>query len=509
MIVRPAEVDGVVNNPWMGWGLWAGPIYFDGTPRTLEENTIAFGGDAPADTGVPLFDWVLVDWMWADLEPREGQFRWEELDAVIEYWASRGKQINLRVWVTDDPGWNGAPGASEVCPNWVYEAGLRWHPYVGEDHTPKREPDYADPSYEQVYLPRLQNLLTALAERYDRPRHPFNFLGCMGYGQWGEWHTMWSRYAWPSKQVKHDTLARIVNTYGDTFKHVDLAISYCFDTFNFDGHSPAGEAWGSFHDRVAHDDPEDFKYRQALDVALECGFLLGRHGFIDGLWYTDRVIMEAEWRRTALYAEANWSYLDVKNHGTHGTVDENVDVMLEWHSNYGHFYTDAAGYQRAMDEDAESFARGLKSGGLGYRLVLTEAAFPDQVRPGQLLLLKQRWANRNVGRCYKRHPLGLFLLDQAGREVYSEMDKSFDQTSWVRGQSYELTSIFHLPAGLPEGVYDLRIAMTDWEGNPALRLAITGDDANGYARRKCYRLGQVRVASDADRGDQWAAGWCR
>ena len=93
MIVRPAEVDGVVNNPWMGWGLWAGPIYFDGTPRTLEENTIAFGGDAPADTGVPagtgvpLFDWVLVDWMWADLEPREGQFRWEELDAVIEYWA--------------------------------------------------------------------------------------------------------------------------------------------------------------------------------------------------------------------------------------------------------------------------------------------------------------------------------------------------------------------------------------------------------------------------------------
>jgi len=79
----------------------------------------------------------------------------------------------------------------------------------------------------------------------------------------------------------------------------------------------------------------------------------------------------------------------------------------------------------------------------------------------------------------------------------------------VRGQSYELTSIFHLPADLPGGVYDLRIAMTDWEGNPALRLAITGDDANGYVGRKCYRLGQVRVASDADRGDQWAAGWCR
>ncbi len=115
MIVKPRELDGIVSNPWMGWGLWAGPIYFDGTVRTLAENTAAFGDDAP------LFDWVLVDWMWADLEPREGEFHWDELDAVIEYWAARGKQINLRVWVTDDPGWNGAPGADEVCPNWVYD----------------------------------------------------------------------------------------------------------------------------------------------------------------------------------------------------------------------------------------------------------------------------------------------------------------------------------------------------------------------------------------------------
>ena len=81
---------------------------------------------------------------------------------------------------------------------------------------------------------------------------------------------------------------------------------------------------------------------------------------------------------------------------------------------------------------------------------------------------------------------------------------SFDQTSWVRGQSYELTSIFHLPADLPEGVYDLRIAMTDWEGNPAPRLAIAGD--RGHKR---YRLGRVRVSEDADHGDHWTAGWCR
>jgi hypothetical protein len=485
MIVKPVEIYGVLNNPWMGWGLWAGPIYFNGTPRTLEDNTVAFGHDAP------LFDWVLLDWMWADLEPQEGHFRWEELDAVIGYWAERGKQINLRVWVTDDPGWDGAPGAAKVCPEWVYDAGLRWHDYVGEGGAPKREPDYAHPSFQKVYLPRLKNLLTALAGRYDRTGHPFNFLGCMGYGQWGEWHTMWSNYHWPSKQVKHDVLARIVNLYANTFKHIDLAISYCFDTFNFtlEAQPSIRDDWGAFRDRLAHDDLEDFKYRQALDVALPYGFLLGRHGFIDGLEYLDRLMVDAEWRRRAFYAEANWCYQDIKNHGTHGTLDENIDIMLESHSNYGHFYADAASYRRAMQEDAERFARGLESGGLGYRLVLTEAAFPDQLAPGQLLLLRQRWANRNVGRCYRRYPLKLYLTDPAGKEVYSEVDRTFDQTAWVRGQSYELTSVFHLPAGLEEGLYEVRIALVDWEGTPALRLSIAGGD-----EQKRYRLGVLRLA---------------
>ncbi|HUU27557.1 MAG TPA: DUF4832 domain-containing protein [archaeon] len=493
LVVRPKEIDSVLNNPWMGWGLWAGPIYFDGTRRSLEDNTTGFGDSAA------LFDWVLLDWMWADLEPREGEFQWSELDHVISYWAGKGKQINLRVWVTDDPGWNGAPGAEKVCPDWVYDSGLRWHDYPGEGGVKKQEPDYADPSFEQVFLPRLKNFLEALAARYDKPGHPFNFLSCMGYGQWGEWHTMWSKYIWPSKQVKHEILARIVNLYADTFRHTDMAISYCFDTFNFgalegDIKTEAGSTIDRRY-RLAWDDPEDFKYRQALDVALARSFLLERHGFIDGLRYTDRRIMEEEWLRRGLMAEGDWSYMDVKDHKTHGTLDENIDIMLEWHSNYGHFYMDAPACKRAMQEDAGRFASGLKSGGLGYRLVLTEASYPGALAPGQLFLLKQSWENRNVGRCYKRHPLKLYLTDNAGSEAYSEADTSFDQTRWIRGQTYELTSVFHLPRDLQEGIYDVRIAMTDRIGNPALSLGISGGDG-----LKRYRLGTVRIDKTVKRG---------
>jgi hypothetical protein len=483
MIVRPKEFTGVLKNPWMGWGLWAGPIYFTGAPRTLEENTTGFGDDAP------LFQWVLLDWMWADLEPQEGQFDWAPLDTIIQYWAQRGKQINLRIWVTDDPGWDGAPGAAWACPKWVYDAGLRWRDYQGEGGAAKREPDYADPSFQTVFMPRLKNLLQAVANRYDHPGHPFNFFGCMGYGQWGEWHTLWSNYPWPSKKVKHDVLAGIVNLYADTFQNIDLAISYCLDTFNIgETAAPFLKDYMSFLERQGRDSLDDFLYRQALDVAMQRGFLLGRHGFIDGLWHNDRLIMQNEWKRTALYAEANWCYTDIKDQGTHGTLDENIDIMLEWHSTYGHFYTDAASYRRTMRDDPQSYARGLKPGGLGYRFVLKEASWPDQAHPGHLLLFQQSWQNQNVARLHKRHLLTLYLSGAEGNDVFSEPDRAFNSTSWISGEDYAFTSIYHLPKDLPAGAYDLSIAMTDLDGTPRIALGIEGGDD-----RLRYKLGKIEV----------------
>ena len=496
MYVRLSEVDDVLHNPWMGWGLWAGPVSGLGKRFSLEDSTTGFGDDAP------LFDWVCLDWMWADLEPQEGQFHWDKLDHVMRYWVDRGKQINLRLWVTDDPGWSGRSGASEVCPNWLWEAGAPYHEYVDEGGREVKEPDYAHPSYLSVYLPRLRAFLQAVADRYDRPGNPFNLVGCMGYGQWGEWHTLWSRYVWPDKETKHDVLSRIVRTYAEVFRHSQLSVSYAPDTFNFGQVRYPGrgkEYWKA----LARDDVEDFKYCQALDVALASGFALARHGFIDGLHRPDKMLMQQQWRRTALYAEGDWSYADVRRDGTHGTLNENIDVMCEWHSNYGHFYMDCHSYRQFVeDEDGRmSFERGLRAGGLGYRLVLTEASWPDTIAPGQMLLLRQKWVNRNVGRLYRPHLLKVYLFDSSGREICSAVDWAFDCTGWVRGQEYEVISAFYeamrteteasimVPPDVKPGEYEIRIALVDIESQaPQIRLAIAGDDG-----QKRYRIGKIRV----------------
>ena len=97
-VVHPAEIPDPLVNPYCGWGLWAGPRFFDSRRFSLEYNTKGFGDDAP------LFSWALLDWTWADLEPQEGEFDWSSLDAIIDYWKARHKQFLVRLWVTSDPG---------------------------------------------------------------------------------------------------------------------------------------------------------------------------------------------------------------------------------------------------------------------------------------------------------------------------------------------------------------------------------------------------------------------
>jgi hypothetical protein len=149
---------------------------------------------------------------------------------------------------------------------------------------------------------------------------------------------------------------------------------------------------------------------------------------------------------------------------------------------------DAESYKRAMREDRNHFEKGLQSGGLGYRLVLTRASWSEEIPAGNLFLLLEQWVNRNVGRLYKRHPLKVYLTDAEGNEKFSEVDRSFDETDWVAGETYPVISVFHLPKALAPGAYDVRVALVDGAGRPRIRLAIEGADSSGR-----YKLGSIRI----------------
>jgi hypothetical protein len=464
--VVPTEIDGPVSNPYMGWGIWAGAHGFGNTEKdySVADNTTAFGDDAP------LFDWVLIDWDWRSLEPVEGKFNWKDFDAVVNYWSSRDKQFMLRFWVTDDAGWNGAPGVP-VLPDWLWAKGIRSHQYKGEGGVRQRELDYADPSFQRIYLPELKKFLAAFAVRYDKPGTPFIFLQVMGYGHWADWACWYSHYKFPNRKFKHDLLAKIMGVYIDTFKHIRFMEMSAPD-------------WDAEGERTL----EDRLYGKSLDVAIAHDFGLIWTGFIDGLGGWDRTLKEKYWHSHPVIAEGDWNYDDMVDQHTHGTLEENLAVMLDWHANFGHFYSVAGTYKRSMRENSAFFAGGLRPGGLGYRLVPTLLSWPESVPAGNLLVLRQVWMNRNVGRLYVQHPIKIYLMDSEGKEKFSEDDSSFDETSWVQGETHSLLSVFHLPKNLAPGTYDLKIALVDEKGKPRIRLPIQGEDSEMR-----YKVGEIQI----------------
>jgi hypothetical protein len=465
--VAPVEIQTPLPNPYMGWGIWAGPRQYgyNEEPFSVQANTTGFGDEAA------LFNWVLIDWDWASIEPTEGQFNWTDFDAVVNYWKARHKQFVVRFWVTDDAGWNGHPGAP-VLPAWIWSKGLRYDEYKGNGGVMQREPLYADASFQSVYLPELRKLLQSFAERYDKPDTPIVYLQVMGYGHWADWAAWYSHYKFPSVEVKHGILTNIMQVYIQTFKYIPLMEMGDWD-------------WNASEFQTM----QDHLYNKALDVALAHHFGLIWTGFIDGLGHWDRDIMETYWQRDPVIAEGNWNYDDLVNQKVHGTFAENLEVALTWHANYTHYYFGSPVYKRAMSQQPDVIRRGLEPGGLGYRLAPLTLSWRISVPAGDLLVLKQDWENRNVGRLYVRQPLKLYLTDAEGNEKFSEIDTSFDETQWVRDEDYPLISVFHLPKELAPGIYDVRIALADAiTGSPAIDLGIEGRDRQGR-----YKVGEIRI----------------
>jgi hypothetical protein len=413
---------------------------------------------------------VLLDWPWSKVEPREGEFDWREFDAIVNYWSARGKLFFVRFWVTDDPGWNGKPGGVP-CPDWLWQKGVRYREYTGNGGVKRREPDYADRSFKEVYLPALRNLLKVFATRYDRPQSSIALLQVMGYGHWADWATWYSHYQFPSLEVKHTTLAAIMDTYISIFQHMQLV-------------EMAAADWDAKDIKTM----QDHLYSKALDVALAHHFGLVWTGFIDGLTGWDRDIKDRYWQDVPIIAEGNWCYEDMKSQKVHGTPDENLNLVLDWHANYAHFYTDAIAYKLEVSQDQKFLERGLRIGGLGYRFVPTSLSWPGELPAGNRMVVRQTWVNRNVGRLYLQHPLKLYLTDPQGTEKFSEVDSSFDERGWVADEPHTLMSVFHLPKDLPAGSYDVRVALVDGKGKPRIALGIEGRDAEGR-----YKIGQIRV----------------
>lgn len=383
---------------------------------------------------------------WEDIEPAEGQYKWQLIDEPLAAWAKREARIAFRIMTT-----NAHTRGYYCSPKWLFDAGCKSYEFVaggadiasGGARITRIEPDYGDP----LYLAKHGRFIKALAQRYDgKPQIEFIDIG--SYGIWGEWHTKHPQ-PWPIRK-------QIIDMYLTGFRKTQLA--------------------------SMSDDAE------ALAYALAHGTGFRRDG-VGSPWH------EANWIGSPKYAQVQ------------GFADQwkRAPVVFEWYGPYDYLIERGWSFDRALEFMAANHVTFINDNvgkvppeqmpkleqlarRAGYRFVPRETSHPESLSRGETLTVNMKWSNVGVGKLYRRYPPVVYLLDAKGAIVYQQTQADIDVTSWLPGD-WSVGATLRLPADLQAGQYALGLALVDPDSEkPAIRLAIDAPHTD-----RLYRLSSVHL----------------
>jgi len=214
----PTKLHPVTKGP-MGWGIFQ-------KMHQQQRDRITENIDSPYIIGSE------VKWDWGELEPVEGQFKWQEVDKFIETWAAAGKKVILKISTSQKQ-------RLFSTPEWVYKAGAKLvsaqaHDKFGDKSETDRAlrtfpkanyPVYWDP----VYLEKYNRFILALGKRYNG--HPAIEMIQMGLGQnvgfsCGSFDELLDEYKKQgySKDLWLATMLRITEFYRAAFPDTPLMV---------------------------------------------------------------------------------------------------------------------------------------------------------------------------------------------------------------------------------------------------------------------------------------------
>jgi len=480
--VRPRTTNEALINPGMGFChyAYAGRLWAYGSQTENCDTLEWFPGCSTTYMRV----------LWSDLEPAEGDYRWDILDRIAQPWIAKGKKIAIRVICCNQ--------TENATPDFVRDAGAKGHLF---EYVIRKEPRVAverwEPTYDDpVFLEKFGNFLKAFAARYDGdPSVAFVDVG--SFGIFGEGH---SQFLGELRERDGDEFNRLAAIHLELWrKHLPRTTLVVSDDI--------GGSWNQAPDHPLmakarslgigyRDDsifcappPDQWKHphwaRKSADVApvvVEAGHysILSQ----DGRWHPEMLLRCVE--------ELRASYFSI--HGFPRPI-------LEAHR-------------------AEISAMNLR---LGYRFALREATWPDVVTVDEPVCVTSTWVNAGVAVCLAGASLTWSLADDAGNVRWSATDTSFDFRSlkptlggvespvtvtsrvrfghtvrnpspdcvidWARGKGWEPGEWNVM---LPAGTYDLCVSAGSRQGTPTIALPL---ETSRSDRRYC--LGRMTVRDKA------------
>jgi|GEM_PF-4776086 len=468
--VHPVEIDTAFKNPGKGW-----MQYIYSTPISEIEN----------HNKTVLSSMVYCNYfLWRHLEPNyEGDYRWEIIDNFVAFWAdpSRNKKISIGIHLTDP---HSIPGTIHI-PQWVYEDSRmsgRWYDNFYSNPMPQKkfEPDYWNP----FFLEKLGKFLKALGDRYYQTplwQQYIERIDISTYGYWGEWH---SQIEWPDHETKIKTLRTMMDQYVTAFPRDRVPTPML--AMDIVG-------WGK---------------KEMQDVGIyhavqDLGAMMVRRcmGWPEATHPDQFEFIKNNVKNRKFHSE--WGSIDGSLYTMAGGMDtfRAVQMALDlgsscmgWYQTGGSSETGAL--NQIVPETGETIEEYYQKRS-GYRFVLTEAAYPNQVRPGQTFSLRQSWHQKGVARLYETYYHLKAYLQNDSRLIPLNTDPNFPAAEWANGGPYAHRSEFRVPDSVPEGWYVLKIAVVDFTGEPAMNLAIAGKDEPNPTLYGRYPLGQIYIGAEA------------
>lgn len=162
---------------------------------------------------------VYIDITWRELEPEEGAFNWQEIEAsnYMDKWREEGKHAVLR-FLCDIP----SDEAHRDIPDWLYEKtggdGTTYNMDYGQGYSP----DYRN----EIFIACHEKAVREMGKRYGNDTF-ISYVQLGSLGHWGEWHVKYDAGIdrIPGKEIRE----RYIRPYVKAFPNARILMRRPFD----------------------------------------------------------------------------------------------------------------------------------------------------------------------------------------------------------------------------------------------------------------------------------------
>jgi hypothetical protein len=458
-VVKPKETHEVLNNPGIGFttfqrfngdALNEGNVWPEGFP--IEYDALAAKGKAKRAFPETTIAYFRIYWRF--LEPEKGKYNWDLIDRALKTAHENGQTLMLRFPPygpkdeSDVPAWYRAEAHEPLDKN---RPAADWN-----SKTAKWMVNPENPAYAGNY----GRLVRAIGARYDgNPDLELIDIGLVG--AWGE--------GAGSELLSESTRRALVDAYTQSFHHTPLVTQ--LQDVRTVGYTMAQA-------RTTRDDTS----KPLIGWRADC---LGDMGgfsktFSHMLDYYPEKILELQlsdaWKLAPVSMESCWVMQTWKDKGW--DIDYIMDKAIQWH--VSSFNNKASAVPAELWPKVNAWLERM-----GYRFVVDRFEYQSAVDASRKLDFNVLITNKGNAPVYRPYTLAIRLKGPGGESI---LPTSAPIEDWLPGDHMYEDAVF-LPWNLPDGKYDLAIAMVgSHTQTPRIKLAIEGRDSDGW-----YPMGQVEV----------------